>query len=185
MHKLGINDRGHLDSATWWVSLGRFQEAGEELDGIRPEVRSHPDVLCIRWKIYSATGSWELAAETARQICKKLPSSDLGPILLAQSLHKLSRTTEARDFLLGYLDQFPKAYQIRFDLARYTCQMGDMAEACAWLAEAFGISSTEDTRSLALHDPDLEPLRRQFGEVSGESGAVESPVLREWLAQKF
>jgi len=127
----------------------------------------------------------ELAAETARQICKVEPSSDLGPVLLAQSLHKLARTTEARDVLLGSLDQFPDAYQIRYDLARYSCQMGDLAEACAWLAEAFGISGTAETRILALHDPDLEPLRKQFGEVGNEAGSIESPLLREWLAQKF
>lgn len=185
MHKLAPNDHGYLDSAAWYVGVGRFQEAGMELDRIRREVRNHPDVLCVRWKIYSATRCWELAAETARQICKGAPSSDLGPVLLAQSLHKLARTTEARDVLLGCLDQFPDAYQIRYDLARYSCQMGDLAEACAWLAEAFGISGTEETRILALHDPDLEPLRKQFGEVGNEAGSIESPLLREWLAQKF
>ena len=128
-HKLGPNDRGCLDSAAWWVGVGHFREAAEELERIRRDGRNHPDVLCVRWKIYSSTGSWELAAETARQICSGLPSSDLGPVLLAQSLHKLNRTTEARDLLLGCMDQFPDAYQIRYDLARYTCQMGEIGRA--------------------------------------------------------
>src|SRR2546422_524547 len=72
--ELGPEDRRHLDMANWWVGLGYFKDASDELNKINRLVRAHPDVLCVRWKVYSSAGRWELAAETARALSERTPA---------------------------------------------------------------------------------------------------------------
>ena len=43
----------HLKAAAGWIQLGGYDSANEELENIRAEWRAHPDVLDLRWFIYS------------------------------------------------------------------------------------------------------------------------------------
>ncbi len=66
MKKLGQSDRFHLEAAQGWVELGEWREANEELDRITPQLRVHPDVLCVRWMVCFKADNLELAAEIER-----------------------------------------------------------------------------------------------------------------------
>ena len=49
-------DSHHLEAAKGWLELGNPEEAFEELGLIEPQLRGHPDVLELCWRIYATAG---------------------------------------------------------------------------------------------------------------------------------
>jgi tetratricopeptide (TPR) repeat protein len=86
-----------------------------------------------------------------------MPEDPDGYIRHANTLYFMGRTVEARDRVIPLLKQFPKHASFLYNLACYECQLGNLEEAQRWLDKAFDKGS--HLRSLALVDPDLEPLR--------------------------
>ena len=54
----------HLEAAQGWLELGNHEEANEELELIDAPLRSHPDVLEVRWGIYAKVKNWEACLMT-------------------------------------------------------------------------------------------------------------------------
>lgn len=162
---LEIHDQRHLDAAEGWLGLGDWLEANEELERITPKWRAHPDVLAVRYDIYSAANKWELAAEVSRAFTEIVPSVAVGWIHLAYSLHVLKRTQEAWNVLLPVVDKFPTEYIMRYNLACYACQLGDLKAAYQWLEKAIDLADKTEIRTMALDDPDLEPLWKEIAEI--------------------
>jgi len=52
-------DSIHLEAALGWLELGNYPESNEELEKITASLRSHPDVLEVRWQIYAKFKKWE------------------------------------------------------------------------------------------------------------------------------
>jgi tetratricopeptide (TPR) repeat protein len=165
MKELEFHDRRHLEAAEGWLGLGNQIEAFEELEQISPQLRVHPDVLELRWQIYAKEKKWEACVNIARAIAKLAPSHSHGWIHLAYSLHELKRTKEARHVLIPIVDKFPKEYLMRYNLACYCCQLGNLKEALQWLQLAIDLAGKKDIRLMALNDPDLEPLWANIGEI--------------------
>src|ERR1039458_4565684 len=149
MKELEFHDQRHLEAAEGWLGLGNQIEAFEELERISPQLRVHPDVLEIRWQIYAKGKKWEACVNIARAIAKLAPSHPNGWFHLAYSLHELKRTKEARDVLIPIVDEFPKEDFMRYNLACYACQLGNLKEARQWLEKAFAIG---DSKQLKLID---------------------------------
>jgi predicted Zn-dependent protease len=135
------------------------------LEQITPMVRAHPDVLLVRWDIYAKAKKWEMAAEVARGITEILPEKPFGWVHWAFSLHELKRTKEAWDVLFPVVDKFPDEHIIRYNLACYACQLGNLKDAEEWLKKAFDVAGKKDIRAMALEDPDLQPLWDKIGEI--------------------
>lgn len=72
-------DNQHLEAAEGWLELGNWKEANEELELITPQLRAHPFVLEMRYKIYVAAKKWEMAVEIARGMSDLLPDNPWGP----------------------------------------------------------------------------------------------------------
>jgi tetratricopeptide (TPR) repeat protein len=158
-------DIHHSNAARGWIELGNHIEANEELEKIIPALRAHPDVLALRWQIYSKAGKWEYAAEIASGLTNVAPEDAFGWLHMAYALHELKRTKEAWEVLIPVVDKFPSEYIMRYNLACYGCQLGNLAEAWQWLEEAIGLAGKTDIRTMALDDPDLEPLWTNIGRV--------------------
>ena len=94
-----------------------------------------------------------------------LPDNPWGPFHLAFSLHELKRTKEAYEVLIPVVDKFPEHDLMRYNLACYCCQLGDLKEAMQWLEKAIDLAGKKDIRLMALDDPDLEPLWTKIGEI--------------------
>jgi len=163
MKPLPFEDQHHLNSAQGWFELGNHLEAKDELDQITLEMRGHPSVLEVRFHIYAAAKKWEYAAEIARTISDFVPDNPFGFIHQAYSLHELKLTREAWNVLLPVADKFPKEYIIRYNLACYACQLGNLNEAQDWLKQASDLIGTNQVKLLALKDADLEPLWKEIG----------------------
>ena len=156
-------DSFHLSAAVGWLELGNHGEANDELERIAPAFRIHPDVLKVRYEVYAKAGKWEIAADIAQAITKAVPDVSYGWFHLAYALHELKRTQEAWNVLLPVADKFPDLYLIRYNLACYACQLGNLEEAMQWLDKAFDIADKKSVKLMALKDPDLEPL---WGEIA-------------------
>lgn len=164
MNHLPLPDQRHLDAAEGWLGLGDHLAANEELDNITPELRAHPVVLKVRYEVFSAGKKWDGAVEIARTIARLLPEEPWGHLQLAFSLHELNRTQEAYDTVRAVVDQFPQDWLMRYNLACYSCQLGNLKEAMEWLAMAFELAGKKDIRRMALDDKDLQPLWLKVGE---------------------
>ena len=64
MKPLSPPDSHHLHAAQGWVELGNHAEANEELEQIAPQLRAHPDVLEVRWHIYSHVNKWDACVDS-------------------------------------------------------------------------------------------------------------------------
>jgi tetratricopeptide (TPR) repeat protein len=162
---LTTSDKFHIRAAEGWLELGNHIEANEELENITPALRGHPEVLSLRFQIYSKAEKWDYAAEIARAISEMLPDNPYGPFHLAFSLHELKRTKEAYDVLISVVDKFPDEHLMRYNLACYSCQLGDLKEAYQWLEKAIDLTGKKDIRQMALDDKDLEPLWLEIAEI--------------------
>jgi len=165
MKPLGPPDNHFLKSALGWLELGNYLEADSELDKIAAQLRAHPDVLKIRWRVYAQAKKWEFCLEIARTVTGLEPEKPGGWIDYAQSLHRLGRTQEAYDLLSSVADRFSEHPTVFYHLAVYGCHLHKLADARTWLDRAFEIGDGDQIKLQALDDPDLEPLWVEIREI--------------------
>jgi len=108
---------------------------------------------------------WELAFEVAQALSQSVPEASFGFVHMAVALHEMKRTEEARNVLLSVVNKFQDHYMIRYNLACYSCRMGNLQEASKWLEEAIDLDKTGLVRSMALEDPDLETLWTDISQI--------------------
>jgi predicted Zn-dependent protease len=158
MNELSWPDRHHLRAAEGWLGLGDHREAFAEIEKIPPDRRAHPDVLNLRWQVFSRIGHWQACVDVARAITEMAPDSPAGWIQLSFALHELKRTTEARDNLLPVVGRFPDEPTMRYNLACYETQLGNLDRGREWLRKAFSLPDSDNLKASARTDPDLKPL---------------------------
>jgi len=155
-------DSFHLRAAQGWLGLGNSREARQELENIRPQMRTCPGVLKVEWEIYAAEKRWEAAVAIADNLIELQPDDALGWVHRSYALHELKRTQQARDNLLRVVDKFPSSATIRYNLACYECQLDNLSRAKFWLESAFRMGNRSQMKLAALEDPDLKPLWQEI-----------------------
>jgi predicted Zn-dependent protease len=151
-------DSFHARAAEGWLELGNSLEARHELEQIAPQMRTHPGVLHVQWEIDAAEKNWEPALGIATNLIELAPDDPLGWVHRSYALHELKRTQEARDNLLRVVDKFPSSATMRYNLACYECQLGNLPQAKVWLELTFRMGNRSQMKLAALQDPDLKPL---------------------------
>jgi predicted Zn-dependent protease len=149
-------DRRHCQAAAGYAELGMFLEANTELDKIDPFNRAAPEVLALRIGIYRGLEKWELMQQIARRLADFQPDDIAWTISLAYATRRADSIQEAKNILLSAESKFPKEASIRYNLACYYCQLGDVQNAKRYLKKAFEIDSK--WRIAALQDEDLKLL---------------------------
>ena len=165
MKSLKRQDRIRLEAAQGWLELGNHQEANLEVEQITATLRTHPDVLEVRWKICAVGKKWKGCLQVAETLAEIAPERITAWLFLASSLHKLDLSEEACETLLSVVDDFPDNPAIAYELASLFCQSGDLREARQWLKSAFTIGDAKELRQLALSDASLKPLWEKIGEL--------------------
>jgi len=89
MNPLTAIDQRHFAAAQGWLMLGNHLEANEELENISPLCRAYPDVLALRWAVYSKAQKWEGAFEIARTLVELVPDDAASWLKQAESLRKM------------------------------------------------------------------------------------------------
>ena len=149
-------DRQHCQAAAGYVELGMFLEANTELDKIDPFNRAAPEVLALRIEIYRGLAKWELMQAIAKRLAEFQPDDIQWTISLAYATRRVESIGAAKEILLNAEPKFPKEAAIKYNLACYFCQTGDIKTAKNYLKKAFEIDLS--LRMAALEDEDLKPL---------------------------
>jgi len=133
-----------------------FLEANTELDKIDPFNRAAPEVLALRIAIYRGLEKWELMQEIAKRLADFQPDDIQWTISFAYATRRADSIPAAKEVLLNAESKFPKEAAIKYNLACYFCQTGDIQNAKNYLKEAFEIDL--NWRMAALEDEDLKLL---------------------------
>ena len=155
-------DSFYVEAAQGWLELGNYPEAEAELNQVSTEAAAHPEVLHVRWHIKARQKNWEACIDIGRKMLEVAPDNSSGWINYANALFYLKRFKDAFDALYPALEKFPDNPHIPYNLACYECQLGHMERAFVWLRKALR-SGSSDLKEMAANDPDLEPLRKEFG----------------------
>jgi tetratricopeptide (TPR) repeat protein len=147
----------HLRAAQGWLELGNHLEANQKLERITAQLRSHPEVLEVRWHIHAHAKKWDACVDIADAIIKLAPERSDGWIHRSFSLHELKRTQEAFDQLLPMAETFRGIWTIPYNLSCYCAQLGRLNESENWLKKAMTIDEHTVNRA-AIDDPDVKPL---------------------------
>lgn len=145
-----------LEAALGYLQLGMFEEANDEIEQLPSEEKNSPGVLRLRAAIYSETKSWHLLHEVAGFLVNSLPGDPQHWIWLAYATRRTTSIPAAETILLQALQSHPNEGMIHFNLACYAAQTGKVEDARELLRNAIRLEP--NVRSLALDDPDLEPL---------------------------
>lgn len=165
MAEFSLADIRRLEAAEGWLGLGNQAEARAELDEVTPAMREHPLTLHFRWRVHAEARQWEAALAAATTLTGLQPKDARTWVNRSFALHELKRTLEARDGLLPVLDRFPQNALMRYNLACYESQLGNLDQAAEWLRQALALPGSTDLKALARQDPDLAPLRAKLGEI--------------------
>ena len=149
-------DRQYCQAATGYLELGMFLEANAELDKIDPFNRASPEALALRIAIYRGLEKWELMQEIAKRLADFQPDNVQWTISLAYATRRADSIQAATEVLLNAEPKFPKEAAIKYNLACYFCQTGEIQNAKSYLKEAIEIDL--NWRLAALEDEDLKLL---------------------------
>ncbi|MBI3875785.1 MAG: tetratricopeptide repeat protein [Verrucomicrobia bacterium] len=158
MAAIGPPDIHYLNAAKGWLGLGSRADAEAELARISPKLQRHPDVLTVRWHLFATQKQWDAALGIARELVEAAPGNPQGWVDQSFALHELQRTVEARENLLRVADRFSEVLTVPYNLACYSCQLGDEPEARRWLHRAVQVGGRNEVKKMALGDTDLRPL---------------------------
>lgn len=153
-------DIHHFNAAQGWLGLNNPGDAQAELDKISQASQAHLAVMELRWQVHAKANRWQEAIETARAITAIFPTAAFGWIHLSYALHELKRTAEAYNSLFNVVDKFPNEWLMRYNMACYAVQLGQLKEGKEWLNYAYKVGDKNEIDELVATDLDLEPLRQ-------------------------
>lgn len=160
MPPLDYPDSHYLLHAVGWLELGNLTEAKAELNQLKSELQSHPNVLEVRWAICAEQEDWQEGLRVARTLLEVAPERSSGWLHQAYALRRVSGggLEKAWKALLPASEKFPGVEMIAYNLACYACQMKQMDAARKWFKRAYQTGDKEQVRRRALQDDDLEAL---------------------------
>ena len=158
--QLQYPDPMHLEAAAGWIQLGDYNSANDELENIRAEWRAHPDVLDMRWLIYSHHEQWDACLDIASAIVKMASDRVWGWIHKAYALRRATGggIEKAKPVLLEAAKLFPDDDMIQYNLACYCAQLGQLDAAQEYLHKSYELGDAKRIKLIALDDDDLKPL---------------------------
>ena len=149
------------------MGLGSLADALDELHAISPENQRHPAVLELRWILHIQREDWDAALVAATDLLVEVPESANSWLHRSYALRRASGggIAQARAALEPALEKFPKEPVISYNLSCYACQMKDLDVARQWLQRALKVGKKKEIKTMALADPDLEPLWEEIRQL--------------------
>ncbi len=157
-------DSHFFRAAVGWMELKLPMESLKELAQISPACRCHIETLEIEWQVLAALLDWDTAFRIAEKTITLHSTSITGWIHCAYAARRKSDGGLSRAFavLLPAALKFPDEGLIRYNLACYTAQLGELEAAWRWFEEALhrdpDPSGTHSYKAMALKDEDLKSL---------------------------
>jgi predicted Zn-dependent protease len=155
-----------LRAAQGWYELGLADDAEKELASMPDTAQRSPEVLKLRFHVARARKRPDEALSISLNLIELSADEMWGWLYRSQALHWLGRTPEAFDLLLPVRKNWPKAFEIPYDLSCYCAQSDRIEDARSWFAKSMALTKNPSAvKSMALNDPDLQPL---WAEIAGE-----------------
>ena len=153
-------DTMYLKAAVGWIQLGDYDSANDELENIRAEWRAHPDVLDLRWLIYSHHEQWDACLDIASAIVKIAPDRVWGWVHKAYAQRRATGggIEKAKPLLEEAAKLFPDHDMIQYNLACYIAQLGQLDVAQEHLNKSYELGDAQQIKLMAIDDQDLKPL---------------------------
>ena len=153
-------DPMHLEAAAGWIQLGDYDSANDELEKIRTEWHTHPDVLDLRWLIYAHHEQGDACLDIASAIVKIASDRVWGWVHKAYALRRATGggIEKAKPVLLEAAKLFPDDDIIQYNLACYCAQLGQLDAAQEHLDKSYELGDAKQIKLMALDDDDLKPL---------------------------
>lgn len=164
MQPIESPDNHHCSAADGWLDLGATAEAELELAKVSATSLDHPAVMGLRWRVLAVRKQWGAAVALAHRIVALHPEEADGWIHQSYALHELGQTQEAFDLLHRQAARFPGIMTIPYNLACYSCQLGQLDQARQWLKQAVQVADKTAVKSMALKDKDMQPLWAEIQE---------------------
>jgi len=160
MKPLEPPDCHFLSSAIGWLELGNRAEAKSELAQLSEAAREHPDALETLWLLCVEEGNWVDGLRSAQALLRVAPNRPSGWLHQAYALRRVpdGSLQQAWDALLPAFEKFPKEPIIPYNLGCYACQLQQLDDARKWLQLAIHAGDKDTIKSMALADPDYQPL---------------------------
>jgi tetratricopeptide (TPR) repeat protein len=149
-------DNQHLRAAVGYIELSMFEQANDELEKIDPFNHAAAEVLSVRVAIYHGLQKWDLLQVVAQRLAEFQPQNVDWIVSYAYATRRVESIEAARKILLNAESRFPTDAVIKYNLACYDSQLGEIESAKNYLKKAFDIDSS--WRIAALDDEDLKPL---------------------------
>ena len=121
--------------------------------------RLHPSTLLARWEIAKCSRDWPAAITLAKALMITLPDEPVGWIYQGVAQHATGQVEEARETLLTAAREFPNDWQVAYNLACYSAELGDVAGAQNWLDRAMEVGDPAIVRCCATNEWSLRSLR--------------------------
>lgn len=152
------NARQKFASINGWIDLKNYAEATEELNRLEPSLKSTIHFLKAWIRIYSGTKAWTNVEMMCSTLLSNFPGDSFGIRHVAEALHRQRKHVDAISKLGELLSNEDRreTASIRYDLARYFCEAGQLKEARECLRGA--IERDPSIRKKALEDADLKNL---------------------------
>lgn len=150
-----------LQPAIGFFQLGMYEDANEELQSLPPEAQADSNVLQLRLEIHQSLEEWSSARVLAESLATKFPENPSWWLAWTYALRREVSVEAAHEILRNALRLHPSDGLITYNLACYTCVMGDLTEAQVLLDKAIALD--DSFKVMATGDPDLEPLWESLG----------------------
>jgi tetratricopeptide (TPR) repeat protein len=157
MESIGPPDSHRIRAAHGWLGLNNCLEAQAELELLSADLKLHPEVLELRWKLSVMSKQWGTCIEISEQLMHAAPSKPEGWIQKSFALDASGRSADAYDTLISIVPKFPNVWRIPYNLSCYCAKAGNFGEAEDWFKKAISLDKVAVQR-LAIDDPDLKPL---------------------------
>lgn len=167
-HKL--SPQIHLNRAKGYFQLEMFDDVEVELravEDILPWSKEKREILTF---LYQERKEWELMQHQARSLRIEFIDEEDWWVSEAYATRRAKGIIEARDILLEGLAIHQESSIIRYNLACYACQLGDLDETLDFLKEA--VERDEKYKLIALDDEDLEKVRKTLIQLGWDKVAV-------------
>jgi predicted Zn-dependent protease len=154
-----MNFQQRLKAAIGYMNLDMTEDALQELETLPEPESQRPEVQALRTAILMRRREWDKALRLASSLCRSYPDHPSPFLDAAFCLHELKRTAEAKEVLLSGPRALRATGIFHYNMACYEAQLGNLSAARDYLGQA--VRMDDRYREMALHDPDLEPLRKQ------------------------
>ena len=159
-------DRQYLRAAHGYLELEMYSEAAAELNNIDPVCLAAPEVLSVRLWVYAGLQDWGMMQSVAKRLSGRDPKNPQWAVSAAYATRRAESVQAAKSILLEAMKSHPAEPIVRYNLACYECQLGNLSDAKEHLMHA--TKAGVKFRAMALDDPDLEPLWTEIGRLEAE-----------------